>query len=256
MTKKIIILILGFALLSTAATGCDWVVESITGPIIESQLEDPQSGPIQEIDQAMDTMLAELNDAEVQLLNQTLDYDIEDYEWEREESDISASVNNPPADTSGRVTAGDVNLDYAFTVRGKAQNEDADDIVKEDTLNIFIERIDFDADSEEILDVTDSFATTGAEAPELSELEYDADPLKVEASVENVTGQNPRAMTVAGNIEIPTDIDVENNWVEASSNQSVTSDDFGILAVLNTAVLLNNNTDETGLAVYSFYLQP
>ena len=250
--KKKLVLLLSLALMVALLTGCDFLVQRVTGPILEGELEDP-SGPIRELDSAMDELLDELNeDIADQVVQQEVDNDIEDYEWKRTDSNISASVDDPPGSVSGRVTARGVKLDYNFTIIGEAQEEGQEDIVKEDTLSIIIDQIDFDLDQEEIVSVSDSLATTSGEAPDLSNLSYEADPVLVTADVDNITDKSPRAMIVVDNRRLDTDLDIDNNKVEASSDDSV-ADVFGTVAVINRTVLLDEDYSGTGIAFYLFY---
>ncbi len=251
--KKKTALILVLVLMLTVFTACDRIVERFTGPIIESQLEDPESGPQQEIDRAMEVLLEEVSEL------QALNYNPENYNWNLEDSELSASIGNPPADTSGEVTAGDIILKYEFTIAGEPheEQEESENIMKSDTLIIEIDRIDFDADEEVILSMSPGeISTEGEDTPELSNLDYQYDPFWIGADVENIVDWDPKAAAVVDEQDYPVNLNVDNNTIEVDTELSLTGDNFGILAVVNRVVLLEREKDETGIAGYILYLQP
>ena len=251
--KKKMIFAASLLLVMVMLSSCGAIVARLTGPIIEDYLMDQNDGPIKVIDKAMDGLLENM------VAGSLATASIEDYDWKLKEgsTSISASVGDPPRSTSGIVSARNIKIEYDYTVIGDPtpNNEDLTEIEKPGSLTILIEEIKFNADTEKLVSITPAHTSNGDDAPVFEDLEFQSDPLKISASVGNIDDGNPKASLAVG-LNNPISLEIENESVDYESNNSITSQQFGVLAGVNRAVLSDPGNEETGISFKLFLFNP
>ena len=225
--------------------GCDAIVKRFTGPIMEDYLES-SDGPQRQVDAAVDDILTDIS-TDITAQN------IEDYEWSRTESSVTASVDDPPGSISGRLRARGVSLIYNYEILGEAKG-DGEDIEKSGSLELIIDTIVYDEDQDEIVEMTTSYVHSDDEAPRFSNVFYELDPFKIEGEISGVEDRNPKvAVSYAGRSE-QIAIDGSNVVFEDDSFE-LSYIDFGIVAGVNRAVLADVESDNTGIGFALFLLK-
>jgi len=243
--KKKIVFGLSLVMVVVLLAGCDALVKRFTGPIMEDYLES-NDGPQRQIDAAVDDILADIS-ADITAQN------IEDYDWSRTDSSITASVDDPPGSISGRLRARGVSLIYNYDILGEAKG-DGENIEKSGSLELIIDTIVYDEDQDEIVELTTSYVHSDDEAPRFSNVSYELDPFRIEGEITRIANRNPKvAVSYAGRSE-QIGIDGSNVFFEDDSFK-LSNTDFGIVAGVNRAILADAESENTGIGFALFLLQ-
>ncbi|MFN2341696.1 MAG: hypothetical protein ABR547_10560, partial [Halanaerobium sp.] len=237
--------------LSFVLSGCSAIGELKTETILNDYLESKE-GPKGVIAQSFDKLLEEFEG------NNTLN----DYDWEYTIELKTVNIINSKADEDGTgiLTANDIILEYKYTIKGDPKNNELSPINKTDDLYLTynITELQYDDNKDELEMMTSTQAERqdkSSQSPLISNIEKinsDDGELILKGDIEEHTESSILGVISLGDrnfSELNNQVlNISDTKLSVDTGLTLNKTDFASILVINYDELLDNSSEQTGLA--------
>jgi hypothetical protein len=245
-TKKIILILLLIFSLSFVLTGCSAIGELKTETIVKKYLES-DDGPKYAVKQSFNKLLDEFSQTD----------GLEDYKWKYSINDETVNIVDAKSDSdgSGILTVKNIVLVYDYTITGEHKSDNSKSVSKNGNLYYNIDKLIYDNNSEELIEMNQAKAKGQSKSPVLSKITPNNDNgfiLNVEideyssGSVLGVISLGDRDLSDSQSNH---DLDISNDQLSIDTEFSLGETNFASILVINYDELIDIDSPlQTGLA--------
>lgn len=244
--KKIILISIIILTLSFTLSGCSTISELKTETIVANYLKS-EDGPEKVIAQSFDKLLEEFskNDS------------LKDYNWSYSLDFDKVNIVDAKADAdgSGVLTAENIILVYDYQLSGEPKDNALNSISRGGSLTFNINKLKYDDNKEELLNITSTQAERPSESPKIYDLSSDnSDGFTLTAKTENINTDSALGVISLGSRNFSASsnrvLDITTNQLALNTELTLAESDFASLLLINYDELKDNNSEQTGLASF------
>jgi|GEM_PF-2239323 hypothetical protein len=250
-TKKIILILLLIFSLSFVLTGCSAIGELKTETIVANYLES-ENGPEYAIKQSFNKLLDEFSNTEK----------LSNYDWSYTINFKKLNIVDAKSDSdgSGILTTNNVVLVYDYTIKGNPKKSDLNPISKTDGLKLTynITELQYDDNKDGLRTMTSTQAERQDKSPQspliskIEKINSDDGELILKGDIKEHTESSVLGVISLGDrnfSELNNQVlNISDTKLSVDTGLTLNKTDFASILVINYDELLDNSSEQTGLA--------